>query len=69
MAHADLISAHRHHQALDQIFKLAHVARPCMIFKHRKRIGGHPLDWQSVGHAVYLKKILAEQGNIAAALP
>src|SRR5208283_2790178 len=58
-------SANRYHQPLDQIFQLAHIPRPGVFLKGSKRIGGQPLNGQSVGQAMELEKVIAKQGNVA----
>ena len=44
IAHVNRVSPHRHHQALNQIFQFAHVARPGVLLEGRQRILGELLD-------------------------
>jgi hypothetical protein len=65
MGGMDLLTAHRDHQALDEVLQLANVSGPAMLFKSGQGGIVDVLAGNTVGYAVGLEKMFAQQRDIA----
>ena len=65
MGGMDLLTAHRDHQALDEVLQLANVSGPAMLFKSGQGGIVDVLAGNTVGYAVGLEKVLAQDRDIA----
>jgi len=65
MGGMDLLTTHSDHQALNEVLQLANVSGPAMLFKSGQGGIVDVFGGNTIGDAVGLEKMFAQQGNIA----
>src|SRR5262249_4918550 len=67
IAGLDLVSGRQHDHALDQVAKLAHIARPRIVAEQLHRLGRDAVEGAIVLRGVFLDEPTDEQRNVLAA--